>query len=160
MNSRLVDLRWTTALKLKCPENYVITFSIPSDSEIEREFANMDKAVVQIAADIKARKQEKISWSFGALLAPLNKSASDNINKTSKSFNVTGCIGCGTCESVCPVGNIIMKNNMPEFEDGCEGCLACLHTCPQNAINYNNKTIGKKRYINPRIPLSELKKRL
>ncbi len=145
---------------IKMPENYIVALSIPSENEIEKQFTDMDKAVVQIAADIKAQKQEPIGWSFGALFTPFYNNANKHISDTSKNFKVTGCIGCGTCESVCPVANIIMKNSMPEFGDICEGCLACLHTCPESAINYNNKTVGKKRYINPRIPLNELKKRL
>jgi ferredoxin len=35
------------------------------------------------------------------------------------------CNGCGACAKVCPVGNIILNNNRPEWQHNCESCYAC-----------------------------------
>lgn len=74
-----------------------------------------------------------------------------------KGFNVSdSCTGCGTCEAVCPVANIVMKNKKPSFQHNCEQCMACVQWCPKQAINYKNKTQSRGRYTNPSISLKEL----
>jgi Fe-S-cluster-containing hydrogenase component 2 len=57
---------------------------------------------------------------------------------------------------MCPRGNIKMTDKGIEFTGNCELCLGCVHSCPQKAINWNNKTQGKERYLNPNIKRSEL----
>ena len=67
-----------------------------------------------------------------------------------KGFNVSdACTGCGTCEAVCPVANIVMKNKKPSFQHNCEQCMACVQWCPKQAINYKNKTQKRGRYTHP-----------
>jgi ferredoxin len=74
-----------------------------------------------------------------------------------KNYRVSeNCTGCGICSAVCPVKNITMENNRPLFNHRCEHCLACLHHCPERAINYENRTQNKERYINPEIRLEEI----
>jgi ferredoxin len=65
------------------------------------------------------------------------------------------CNGCATCEKICPVGNIKMKNKKPEWQHHCENCLACYHYCPQKAIR---STIVRKPYYykNPYISIKEI----
>ncbi len=46
------------------------------------------------------------------------------------------CTGCGTCVSVCPMGNISMRNGQAAFSGECISCFACYHRCPENAIDY------------------------
>lgn len=74
-----------------------------------------------------------------------------------KGFNVSdACTGCGTCEAVCPVANIEMKNKKPSFQHNCEQCMACVQWCPKQAINYKKKTQNRGRYTNPSISVKEL----
>ncbi|MEA3420733.1 MAG: 4Fe-4S binding protein [Acidobacteriota bacterium] len=47
------------------------------------------------------------------------------------------CVGCGICESKCPVDCISVDNNIGIAvinRDKCTGCRLCLEVCPQNAI--------------------------
>ncbi len=44
------------------------------------------------------------------------------------------CVGCGACQSLCPRGNIRMKNGRPHFGMHCVGCMACAFGCPEDAI--------------------------
>jgi ferredoxin/flavodoxin len=44
------------------------------------------------------------------------------------------CNGCGICEKVCPVDNIIMEEGNPVWQNHCENCLACYNWCPNTAI--------------------------
>lgn len=45
------------------------------------------------------------------------------------------CNGCGICVQVCPVANIQLLNDKPEWLHHCENCLACYNCCPQQAIH-------------------------
>jgi MinD superfamily P-loop ATPase len=74
-----------------------------------------------------------------------------------KNFNVSeNCTGCGICSKVCPVRNIEMVNNRPNFKHICEQCAACVQLCPSKALNIENKTQSRRRYINPDITITEI----
>lgn len=45
------------------------------------------------------------------------------------------CIGCRICARLCPVGNIRMTGQRPEWGPNCVNCFACLHWCPQEAAH-------------------------
>ncbi len=66
------------------------------------------------------------------------------------------CNGCGTCFKVCPVDNIIIKNDRPVWQHHCEQCFACLQWCPQEAIQFSKKTSSGKRYHHPEVNLSDM----
>lgn len=44
------------------------------------------------------------------------------------------CSGCESCSKVCPVNNIIIRDNKPNWLGHCEHCLACYNWCPNKAI--------------------------
>lgn len=44
------------------------------------------------------------------------------------------CVGCGVCESVCPVGAIAVKDTAAVNPAHCVGCGRCRDECPQGAI--------------------------
>ena len=45
------------------------------------------------------------------------------------------CLGCGVCESVCPVGAIKVEDNVAVVDaDTCVDCGACASECPAEAI--------------------------
>ncbi len=56
------------------------------------------------------------------------------------------CTSCGLCERVCPAGNILRPDGHPVWQHRCTECLGCLHICPVEAIDYGDKTKGRKRY--------------
>ena len=67
-----------------------------------------------------------------------------------KKFRVEeSCVGCGKCETVCPLGNISMVDNRPRWGDRCTHCMACINRCPKDAIEYGKTTAGKIRYRGP-----------
>lgn len=53
------------------------------------------------------------------------------------------CIGCGLCESLCPMENILMKNHKAVPLDQCTLCYRCVNRCPSQAITY-----WEERFIN------------
>lgn len=45
------------------------------------------------------------------------------------------CVGCGSCETVCPVGAIKIEGGKAKISDDCVECGACVSECPVDAIS-------------------------
>lgn len=46
-----------------------------------------------------------------------------------------GCVGFGSCATVCPVGAVSIINGVAKVDaDSCIGCKACVNVCPKNVI--------------------------
>jgi ferredoxin len=72
-------------------------------------------------------------------------------------FNVNGdCVSCGMCKAICPVNNISLDSRKPVFHYHCEGCMACIQHCPKRAINYQNNTQKRRRYIHSNVTAGEI----
>jgi ferredoxin len=74
-----------------------------------------------------------------------------------KLASTAGCTGCGTCEKLCPTGNISVESNRVIWGDRCTLCLACFHWCPQQAIRIGNKSEGIARYHHPAVTVEDMK---
>lgn len=74
------------------------------------------------------------------------------------------CIGCGTCEKVCPSKKVKMINNKPVWQNNvkCHFCYACLHYCPKQSIQIKSTwymksyTQRKGRYPHPYATVDEI----
>jgi anaerobic carbon-monoxide dehydrogenase iron sulfur subunit len=46
------------------------------------------------------------------------------------------CIGCGTCEELCPIGAIEMHEDFPYVCDLCRGAPRCVKACTMGALSF------------------------
>lgn len=138
-------------VNLQSVGNYIPGYKV-NDSEAIK--GKVDERIAKIASDIKDRKTNR-----PLVFLPMNKliykfypdANSDQF------FNVAStCMGCSTCQKICPVDNISMNHGKPEFQHNCEHCLACVHSCPVCAIDWKQKTQEKTRYRNAGITLDDL----
>jgi formate hydrogenlyase subunit 6/NADH:ubiquinone oxidoreductase subunit I len=137
--------------KIKMFANDVLMYDM--STKIDKITKNSDKKLVPILRSIKNRETNKIKKSI------LYRDSYKDVSNFVRDYNVNeNCISCGICREVCPMRNIEMANNKPQFGNNCEACLACIQYCPQKAINYRNATQNRRRYTNPEIDYKELAK--
>lgn len=134
--------------KISMPDNNTISFPVQSRQMIDLKNASARIKCAKMAKDVKEFKR-KIP-AFSPLAIAKHFSGADK-EKDRKFIMTAACNGCGDCVKLCPVGNISMKNERPQFHHNCELCLSCFHRCPKKAINYGTKTIRKERYVNPEV---------
>ncbi|MBP7087714.1 MAG: EFR1 family ferrodoxin [Candidatus Omnitrophica bacterium] len=150
-------LKLSAGFIIKMPGNYTPLYEAISVGKQKEMFEREEKRIRQIATIIKEKQTKKIernSYLVNWLFSAIYKLGSMQIPKLDKNFWVDdNCNGCGICQKVCPVNNIKMLDDKPQWLCNCEQCFACFHWCPQEAIQYQNKTVGKKRYRNPQVKL-------
>ncbi len=114
----------------------IVKAAHPTLDEIAETIRNDHLLNIRVKTYASALKSSIVNYAF-------NKYMLEKAN-----YTVSGsCIGCGKCETVCPVNNIKLENSKPTFGSRCTGCYACIHKCPEKAINLGKRTEGKTRYV-------------
>ena len=62
-------------------------------------------------------------------------------------INSLNCIGCGLCEKLCPMGNIVVKNGIAVSDNKCTMCYRCISKCPKQAITLLVKKVIEQNDI-------------
>ena len=163
----------TASYGLHMPQN---AFSKPWESNI-RLVESAGRKAEKIARAVKARKTGNnlkgfLNFVFLRLHPKLLPGISANLSKraglspedgldrliraSDRLYEAgNGCMGCGLCEKVCPVGNIALENGRPKWLGHCENCLACYDWCPARAISGGVAHSGYF-YTNPKIKAAEI----
>lgn len=135
------------------PENYIAMFSAPSVKEAKRIILQADPWIQRTAELIlngKTLDKRKIRLKDRILSSEAVNGGFYALCVKAKPFYATdNCVSCGYCTTVCPLNNIHMNKNKPEWDTKCTHCMACICKCPQKAIEYGKKTKGKERYVCP-----------
>jgi NAD-dependent dihydropyrimidine dehydrogenase PreA subunit len=145
---------------LNMPGNYIVMYGAKTKEDQIKAFEKEKIKVKEIVTIIKEKKNyeyEKSKLVIDRIFGPLAYKGIYKIHTKDKLFLAKdNCNGCGVCEKVCGVKNIEIKNSKPIWKNNCEQCMACIQYCPQEAIEYDKKTVGRKRYRNPNISLQEM----
>jgi ferredoxin len=143
--------------KLQMFSNYVLLYDM--SKKIDKITNKSNKKLVPIINSIKNRKKNKVNRLM-KIFSFINKDFIKKVSTMDKDYTVDdNCTGCGICKEVCPVKNIEIIDNRPQFNHHCENCIACIQFCPQRAINYKNVTQKRGRYTHPEISYKELSER-
>ena len=141
------------------PENYIAMFNSPSYDEalgkIRAAVSPLESLGCQIAW---CRPIEDPNGGYTRTLHTKLNSTFYKLFVNDKMYRVTGgCIGCGSCEKICPLANIQLRDGHPAWGGNCTQCMACISICPHDAIEYGAKSVGKRRYY-LRVDGTQLKK--
>jgi len=130
---------------------------VPKKERETKRIKNGELKLVEIANVIRNNQKGKVKEGS---TYPMKKSYFSFIGEVNsmdeKYYTDDNCNGCGICQTICPVDNIKIVNEKPEWQHKCQMCTSCLHYCPQKAIQWGEFTPGRARYNHPKIKMKEL----
>ena len=155
-NGRPLDAAWVVQMV----GNFVPLYSPPEGTKKEKALAGADAKIQDIAGMID--KGITVRPGFSPVSSLLKGLMYDGfiskIHESDKQFvSDDNCTHCGTCSNVCPVKNIEMVDEKPEWQHHCELCMACLNFCPAKAIQWGPKTKARGRYRHPDVKIADMK---
>lgn len=135
--------------KIIMPENYIALFNTPAIERSGEIVSRADGYIEKAARIIKEKGEfkDKTVTPVDILMSGPVNFLFYSLKVKASPFSVTEkCTGCGRCASLCPPGNIVMKDGRPVWGDRCTHCMACISYCPVEALEYGTSSIGKVRY--------------
>ena len=159
LKKRDIPLHYTNEIDMV--DNYLPGYEVAKQLEKKQE-PTIEAAIDRVVEDINNRKRALLHKGMAAKAISAGLSAAVRsglgkrvMNSSAKKFRVQEhCNGCGICQKVCPMGNILVEGR-PMYLDKCEFCLACTHLCPQNAIGLKGEK-SAARFRNPHVSLAEI----
>ena len=150
--------RLNASFFISMPSNYIIGGT--QDPERKQKLFYVKDIVNEIGIKIVNKEDTSLittSEKQAKTIERMNKRFHSKVHESDNLFHIDDkCTGCGICETVCPMHNIILKDSKPEWLHNCQQCLACINYCPENAIQYGETTVGKTRYHHPMIKPEDL----
>ena len=147
-----IGLRCMGVLEVVMPENYIAMFRAP-DGEKARSIVAKAKPVLEQGGELirqgKPFPAPRVSLLDKLKSGPVNEGFYRFYVKADAFFATDACTGCGSCEQVCPLNNIQLKDGKPVWGGDCTHCMACICGCPAEAIEYGKRSRGKPRYQCP-----------
>jgi len=148
---------------IKIPGNFPPVSSPPPGEKITSILSSAEAEITRITEIIRECKKQKIGvYPVSSLIqAVLYSGFAKGVHGADEKFSVSDtCTSCGTCVSVCPTENILLKDGKPVYLHRCELCCACLNFCPVQAIDLEmlRGTKGRGRYHHPQVTVGDMKK--
>ena len=154
------SLNLSSGFSIDLPSNYIPWGGAPAQEKQHKKFNEALEKINCISKTIQAKEErmlEKGPFWQNILFSALYHMSFSKIPKMDKSFWADSkCTGCGICEKICSVLNILIFEGKPTWQHHCEQCFACLQWCPEEAIQYGKNTKYKKRYHHPEIKLQDM----
>ena len=155
-NGRPFDAAWV----VRMVGNFVPLYSPAEGGKLEKALSAADKKVQDIAG--KVQKGITVRPGFAPFSSLLKRLMYDGfmrqLHEADRQFvSDEKCTHCGTCSRVCPVRNIEMVDEKPQWQHHCELCMACLNLCPAKAIQWTEKTKNRGRYRHPDLKIADMK---
>ncbi len=152
-------MKLSSGFGLVMPANYT-PFGGAMPQEKQKAIFKKEKEKIDFIAHVVMGQKEERAEVSNPLMLWIGKFVFNyckpKINGMDKDFwTDEKCSGCGICERVCPVSNIVMENGKPKWCSRCEQCFACLQWCPEAAIQCGKQTQGKKRYHHPEVSIND-----
>lgn len=142
------------------PSNYIIGYDVDPESrqkELFEKAVNEVEAILDIIKFNENNLSREIFEKDVSRSETINKDFRENVYNSDIAFYANNqCNGCGTCEDICPVNNIILLDDKPNWQHRCQQCLACINFCPEKAIQFGEKTIETQRYHHPKITVQDI----
>ncbi|MCR5663387.1 MAG: EFR1 family ferrodoxin [Oscillospiraceae bacterium] len=136
------------------------TLTFPRTSREEAQ-ARIDRKAAEVGAAARAMKRSAKKPPKNGLFALESRAFAGMHARNVKRFTVSSaCVGCGTCERICPRNNIQLLRGRPSFGPNCIGCLSCVQYCPKQAINVGKVTEKRERFPNPQVKAEELTQKI
>jgi ferredoxin len=144
---------------IRMPNNYILDDEVTPEEEQKEWFEEANRQIRVITEVIEESKKtlEVDITKTKRGIEKINKSFRDNVYENDKFFYADkNCNNCGICEIVCPVNNIILVEDKPQWQHKCLQCLACINYCPEKSIQFGQKTLGKDRYHHPEVAVKDI----
>ncbi len=136
-------------------DNYVPLSKLDSAEKIEKTLDAAEEYIDEARRAVRSRGFGDYNRCQGAAPAVLTAAAYPlyRRGRSTKVFVVTDeCVGCGTCQRLCPCEAINIEADKPVWvKPQCVHCLGCLHRCPSRAIHWKKADEDRGRYYNPRL---------
>ena len=140
-------------------DNWLPGFDMDEQKKIDKKVEeNMDKILSDLA-NRKNKISEVTDIDRAAHQQFLDRMSQMPADVWQHLLRVTeNCVGCGTCEKVCPSSSIhVVDGKAVHIPGNCQTCLACAHACPQKAIQLTIPEANPDaRYRNEHISLHEI----
>lgn len=131
------------------PENYLALYPVPDEDECRRLIDQAGERLDALAAFVATGEpfpERRPTMKERFRSGPVNTAFYPAL-VLDKAFATTGaCTSCGLCAARCPLNNITLEQGKPVWKGACTHCMACIGGCPAEAIEYGEKSKGRRRY--------------
>lgn len=150
-------IRFSYINTIQMVDNFIPNFDMEKQISGEPK-KKIEDALEKIISDVGSAKAyvRRDSGLAKFMTKRFAKSGSFETRRLCEKFYLEdGCVQCGICVKVCPVDNVSMRDDKPEFGERCINCLACIHACSKNVIHYQGEK-SKARFRNQHVAVKEI----